>query len=342
MFLKHVLTAMEYRHLATANVSPPLVLVLPAEDEVLGEDRAGLIARATPLSLAHAKYVFDRDFESADSLFEFCSELNTIGKVLSEVKRGDRLLFDSDWPRDSGEQLNRVIEARHPLPPGMDPAHPGYHVFNSCIGRMPQALDAREKALAIGGTPLISAQTSWDYFTWMLEYSSTEAARVHGHDSLHMAHAFGAGGERLEWLGNVPAETVLEIRRQGHAEEIRNMLSDGVSTLTKINPNNYARTAQRVSDNLDRAFRQHQEELRKASAARRKFYGIDVGASVAVGTIAVAAAITASPTLGAISGVLGLAGAPSLKDLKSKYRNLRQIEHERSTTPTGLLFKHLN
>jgi hypothetical protein len=46
-------------------------------------------------------------------------------------------------------------------------------------------------------------------------------------------------------------------------------------------------------------------------------------------------------TLGAVGGVLGVAGLPNLKDIKIKYTEFKAEENARNSAPTGMLLKHL-
>ena len=68
---------------------------------------------------------------------------------------------------------------------------------------------------------------------------------------------------------------------------------------------------------------------------------LDVGSFVATGAIAVTAALTSSPALGAASGLLGMVGLPNLKDLRSKFKELAASEDARKNSVTGLLFRHV-
>ena len=343
LFLKHTLTAMSYRDVALTNVDPPIALVLPNESDIDGEDKTRLIKRATPAICAHAGYLFGRQFESLDDLTDFCNDLATKDQVLRELQGDDRLVFDTDWGVGANVQLATAMEKREYILPDMDVNRAGHHVLGACLGRMPQALAAQEYAFHIGGTPYINAETSWRYYTWMLEYEGRrEILDPERAKSLHVVHALTAERDKnLSWLGNVPPETVIEIRKQGAAEEIRAMLGNGVADLIGVNPENYFRTADQVVENLDRAFRAHQKSLLEARQKKLKLYGFDLSSCIAVGGIAVAAALTGNPQLGALSGILGIAGLPNLKDIKTRFREIAEQDHVRRSSPTGMLFKHL-
>ncbi len=342
LVIKHVLTAMTYRDIALADVDPPIAMIVPNSDDADEEDRKSLILRATPAICAHAEYLFDRTFESVEELQEFCIHLKTVDSVMKELKRPDRLIFDTEWGKDPVEQLSRSLRENSHFP-GMNEANAGLHVFASNIGRMPQAFGAQQAANHFGGSPYINAETSWLHFTWLLEYQGAPS-----HDDLNIRHSMhvvralvSEADNNLQWLGNVPPETVLEIRKRGLANELRELLGQGVSNLININRDNYFRTADQVVENLDAAFRKHQQELTEARQKKLKLYGIDVGACAATGAVAVAAALTGNVTLGAISGVLGVAGLPNLRDIKTKFQQISAEDKARRESPTGLLFRHL-
>ena len=342
LVIKHVLTAMTYRDIALADVDPPIAMIVPNSDDADEEDRKSLILRATPAICAHAKYLFGRTFESVEELQEFCIHLKTVDSVMKELKRPDRLIFDTEWGKDPVEQLSRSLRENSHFP-GMNEANAGLHVFASNIGRMPQAFGAQQAANHFGGSPYINAETSWLHFTWLLEYQGAPS-----HDDLNIRHSMhvvralvSEADNNLQWLGNVPPETVLEIRKRGLANELRELLGQGVSNLININRDNYFRTADQVVENLDAAFRKHQQELTEARQKKLKLYGIDVGACAATGAVAVAAALTGNVTLGAISGVLGVAGLPNLRDIKTKFQQSSAEDKARRESPTGLLFRHV-
>lgn len=343
LLVKHVLTAMTYREVATANVTPPIALILPNPEDFDRDTRKHLISRAEPAMLKHGTHLFGRTFESLDELDEFCGTLKTIEQVAAELKGGDRLLFDSEWGSDPIAQLSRAMSERQPSIPGLDAAVAGNHILGSYYGRMPQALGAQENATHFGGTPLINAETSWRYYTWLLEYESVDSKVEIGQATgTHIARALVSElNQNLAWLGNVPPSTVIEIRKSGLADELRQILRVGVEDLVLSNPQNYFRTADQVVGNLDQAFREHQRLLLDSRQKKLKLYGFDVGSFVATGAIAVTAALTSNPALGALSGLLGISGLPNLKDLKSRFKTQAEEEQARRHSPTGLLFKHV-
>jgi len=342
LLIKHVLTAMTYRDIATADVSPPIVLIVPTQDDIQGRGRKELVARATPAMVRHGNRLFGSSFQELDEVIEFCSGLRSVEEVVSRLKSPERLLFDTEWGGDAAHQLRKAM-AENPAVPGMARDVAGHHVISACLGRMPQAMAAEEAAFQFGGSPLIAAPTSWNYYTWLLEYQGTTVQNQAGNlQARHVARALTAeAGVNLEWLGNVPPETVLEIRKNGHAEELRALLSNGLSDLLTINPENYFRTADQVIENLDAAFRKHQRQLSEAKLRKLKLYGIDVPTCLAVGGIGIAGAITGNVPLQGISAALSVVGLATVKDIKTKYVEIAAADKIRRASPTGILFRHI-
>jgi hypothetical protein len=345
MLIKHMLTAMTYREIATVELDPPVALVLPNHDDIHIEERKTLVKRAMPSALKHAEYLFHRQFESVDHLKEFCKKLQTIDQVIAELKGSDRLVFDTDWGFTAREQLHRAVDEETTMIPGMDKGIVGNHVLQSCLGRMSQAFGAQQNAIHFGGTPLINAETSWKYYTWLLDYEG-QPAGVQGEEraqSMHVVHALAHERDKnLSWLGNVPVQAVLELRRNGLMDEVRSLLGTGVSELIKADPNSYFRTADQVVSNLDRAFEKHQADLLEARNKKLKLFGLDVPACLAVGAVGIAAAtITNNPVWGVAAAMVSQIGLPNLKDIKTKYTQIAAEQKVRAASPTGLLFQHV-
>ncbi|RWA45705.1 hypothetical protein AU476_01355 [Cupriavidus sp. UYMSc13B] len=216
VLVKHMLTAMTYREIATAELDPPVALVLPNRDDIHIDDRQIIVTRATPSALKHAEYLFHRQFESVEHLQEFCGKLQTIDQVIAELKGQDRLVFDTDWGHTAREQLDHAVAEQTALLPGLDKGIVGYHVLQSCVGRMAQAMGAQQNAIYFGGTPLINATASWKYYTWLLDYQGAQV-KAPGEEqarSMHVVHALAHERENnLSWLGNVPVQAVLDIRK---------------------------------------------------------------------------------------------------------------------------------
>ena len=341
--IKHVFTAMSYREVALVDINVPIVVILPSSTDTNQDDKDSLVERAAPVIRKHAAYLFGREFESTEHFLEFCSHLQSADQVLHELKGGDRLLFDAEWGNRPEDQLAKVIAAGMPSMPGADVRHAGAHVATLCVGRMPQALGLQLNATERYGSPLVTAETSWRYYTWLLEYQSKTADHMPEREGMHIARALMT--ERttnLEWLGNVPVSTVIDIRRNGLADEVREILGAGVSDLVKINPHNYFRTADKVVDNLNKAFEEHSRKLKEAKAKKLKLFGLELPKCLVSGVIGIAGAYTGNMPLAVAGAAMSAVGGfPNLKDISTGWKDIAEQSQIYRSSPTGILFRHL-
>jgi hypothetical protein len=343
--VKHAVNALTYRDLALAEVDTPIVVVLPDLDVLDASEEDSIRAFSRNAALRHGSALFDIQFSSLDELTAFLEKLHKPEELLTRLKRPDRLVFDIEWAGTKKDQVARYLAENADMYDGhFAEGHAGRAILAHTIGRMSQAAAIELRSARLRGTPLIDAETSWRHLTWKMEYDARPSAETdHQAEAMHIVRALQAEGDlNLAWLGNVPPETIIELRRRAQMEEVRALLSRGIPKLIEANPANFFRTSDQVVENLDEAFRAHQRSLLEARDKKLKLYGIDVSACLALGGISVAAAITASPALGAIAGGLGIAGLPNLRDIKTKFRELQEKEQKIRTSPTGLLFKHLN
>ena len=199
------------------------------------------------------------------------------------------------------------------------------------------------KARRLGGSAVIDAPTSWQYFAWKLEYDA-ERANPDARDKsdLHVLRGLNtlAKGE-LQWLGKIPPEALIEVRKVGALPEIRAVLSKGVREISEARPSKFHRTTDQVFDNIEKALAEYKKQLQVLTNKKWKFAAIDIGTWLAVGTVEIAAAATGQPFWG-LSAVAAdqLLDAPKLKDIPASIQKLAKESRELHQSPVGLLFKY--
>jgi hypothetical protein len=192
----------------------------------------------------------------------------------------------------------------------------------------------------LGGVPIIDAPTSWKYFAWKLEYDAAHgenAASKH----LHVVKGLQAVAEHeMKWLGNIPVDALIEIRKQGALEEIRGILGNGIAELVASDRENFNRTSDRVFDNIHHAFDAHQANIKELAAKGWKFAGHDIGAWVVVGSLAAVAAATGTvgPALAALVADKALNPAKP-QEVVRKARELVKQRRDLNLSAVGLLFQ---
>lgn len=337
-FMKHAMNILQYKDLACADVKYPIVVILPDLDVLQEGERDFLHRLGKEDSLVHSGKLFGRDFESFEELMDFCKSLDSIERTVSEISDGSKVLFDTEWDGDIGSQIEKAMKSEHMRPFGK--IAPGVVLASQAIGRMAVSNEMLIKSRRLNGTPIIDAPTSWQYLIWKMEYDAERAESVLKSKDLHVVKGISdlSSGE-MRWIGNIPPEALIELRKIGAMDEIRDILGKGVNDLIEANPANFHRSRDQIFENINSAFAQYKKNIDELSNKKWKFAGKDIGSWLVVGSLEVAAAVTGTPVWGmATIAADQMFDVPKLKDIPKSIRELAKENEKVKKSPVGLLF----
>lgn len=339
--VKHALNLLQYRSLACADVNPPIVVVLPDVSALEEEEKQFFYRLGQDDALIHGARVFGRRFATFDELFEFCQRLDTIERATAAISEPKRVLFDTEWEGSLAEQLERATKTEA-YSSVVGTRSPGVILASQALGRMSTSNELLIKARRLRGTPVIDAPTSWQYLVWKLEYDADQSGHSIGLRDLHTVRGMQTlAANEMRWLGRVPAEALIEVRKVGALGEVRAILGKGVEELATANPSNFHRTSDLVFDNIHAAFAEHQKNVDMLAAKKWKFAGSDIGSWIVVGSLAATAAATGTPAWGlAALAADQLLKAPKLREIPASIKALAKETQELKRSPVGLLFKY--
>jgi hypothetical protein len=344
MMTKHALNALQYKDLALADVEPPIVVIAP--DISLLEDsyRPLLQVAGEADLLAHSAKLFSRKFANLSELTQFLDGIPNTSELVAQIADPSRLLFDSEWSGAIDKQVQRFIselDERMDVPLTKEPI--GKMVQSTLLGRMMQANDVLFKASRFHGNPLIDAPTSWQYLLWKYEYDDNrQISRDDIRDVLITKAISVEGSPNLGLLSGLPPEALIDLRRAGAMSELRDVIRKGIEDVDSASQASFAEVGEAVVTNLSNAFEAHRKELGDLSSARKKFFGLDVGRWVTVGSLSIGAASTGNLALAVLAASLGMVGAPSLEELLKRWREIQARKERLGRSPTGILFRHLD
>ena len=336
--LKAGLYVMSYKELALVELPRPIVAILP-DRHILEEPYKEFIDHyAYRDTLYHANKTFGDNFQNIDEFKDFINQFSDANSVASAVKDPTGLLFDTDWDEDLPGQIERYMNNSIG---GNFLENVGEAIFIHFYSRFSQANDAYQRSKELRGTPIIKAETSWYWFNRMLQYNSKWHDKSQN-EKLHVAKALETNlSNKISWIANVPTDALIEIRKVGALDEIRDILGKGISDLIEIEPNNFFQTSETVINNLQFAFQEHENRIKDLKSKKWKFAGKDIGSFVGVGGIEVATAITGLPLYGGLALAASMSGyVPTFKDLKEKLDSIRSEQNEHKSSGIGILLKH--
>jgi len=337
-FVKHAMNILQYKELACANVDIPIVVVLPDFSAIEEDEEAFFRQLGMDDSIIHASKIFGHSFSSFEEMIDFSNSLDTIDKTIKNIKDPQRVLFDTEWKGDLKSQIKRALSSDFMKPFG--DISPGFMLATQTLGRMSVSNELLIKSRRLNGTPILDAPTSWKFLKWKMEYDAERAEKIFNSKDLHVVQALtDLSNTDMHWLGNIPPEALIEIRKDGALDEIRNILGNGINELIEMKPEDFQNSKKQVFENMNEAFKKHKENISQLRAKKWKFVGKDIGTWIVVGSLEVAAAITGTPVWGMATIVADqVLDVPKLKDIPKSIKDLAAENSKIKKSPVGLLF----
>lgn len=338
-FIKHGLNILKYKDLACIDLTYPIVAILPDMQNLEDNGRDIIRALGQADTLIHAQEIFDFNFDNEEDLVEFFKSLDTIEKLEHHIRKKDRILFDTDW---NGSFKDDFSKYKDTLPQNiLESITPGEILHSQIFSRMAISNELLLKSKQLSGVPIIEAPTSWQYFNWKLEYDAIRAENHYSVDGLHVLKGLNdLSHTDMPWIGNIPPESLIELRKQDALSEIRDILGDSIHELIETNPANFNATRDQLHKNIDNSLSMHRKKLEELRQKKWKFAGHDIGSWVVMGGIEVAAALTGTESWGMGAIIAGqFLDPPKLKDIPKTYKDISAEDEAVKKSPVGLLFK---
>ncbi|WP_339071193.1 hypothetical protein WIN67_10565 [Pseudomonas idahonensis] len=334
--IRLALQVLQYKDLALAEVEKPIIAVLPDRHRLDKSYEHYVNICAEQDTLSYGNSIFGTNYSDIKEMLEYLRSFKDSQAVAALVKDPKKMLFSTEWDGDFSTHIERYIEEQGKR---LGFNAPGEAIFMNMLTRFSQANNSFQRSMSLGGTPVIRAETSWAWFNFML---GENAKSFDDGDlkNLHISRALQSTiKNEISWLGSVPIDALIQIRKTDALDEIRNILGSGLSEIIDSRPDNFFRTGDRVLENLQGAFREHEKKIAQLRAKKWKFAGLDIGSFIVVGGIEIAAAITGTPTCGVIATAANLTGLiPSAKDIKEKFQTIKNENTNINNTGVGILF----
>lgn len=336
--IRLALQVLSYKELAIAEVNKPIIAILPDRQALEENYNEFLTNIAINDSIRHTETLFGEKINDSDELIDYFSHFKDTTDIINKLIDPNKLIFSTDWSGDLEEHINYYLQNEGPK---LGINNPGHAVYMHMISRFSQANDSFQRSSGLRGTPIIKAETSWIWYKQMLEYNAGNSSKNSLND-LHIARALDSTAKNeFPWIGDIPTDSLIELRKVGALDEIRTILKKDIHKLIEVNHENFHRTGDQVFTNLNTAFKDHEKKIKELVSKKWTFAGKDIGSFLVVGGIELTAAITGLPTYGAVAATANMSGViPTVKNLKEKYQSLALEESQFKTTAVGILLKN--
>ena len=335
--LKHAMNILQYKDLALADTKIPIVLITADETYFDDKEFSFLRKKSEVDIIYHYNQLFEEQFYTLDEIKMYSQKLKKVSDITPILKNKEKLLFDSSWSDSLEIQWERQAAI---IPKISEVSTAGEDLYKMIYGRMMQANDAIVRSQRFGGTILMDAKTSWQYFEWKLKHDLSNFAVS---KELHVAANLPMIAEsKMQWLGNIPKETLIELRKQDALPEIRELFSRGISELIDCDERNFKMTGEKLFFNITEIFKEHHKKIEEFEKKKGQVGRTPLIKSLVYGTIGVAGTFL-PPEIACILG--GIGALPSLRDTVSDWKQVpiqydKLIDDEKilNRSSIGLLF----
>jgi len=340
-FLKYSIEQILAKDIYLSDVYPPIA-VLTADPE-LAEDRnfddLSNLAKIDSILLVNDLY--EKEFEVYDDILDFFGTFSSAQEAVKEISNPDLFYLIEEAPRDPSSQLEaNLTRNRHDweVDRFLKENKAGYLPF-TIMGRMMQINDVLHRSYNQNAHPLISAPVSFHWLSWKIESNQKLFYEQLGiQDNLDFNITNALLSQELRWLGNISQQNLIELRKKGQLEDIRELLRNEIDTLSQLDIDSLEKALNQVDQNLSVGIEKHQSQLDVLD----RQYKTDLAISGSSLLISISAAFQPALfplTPGMVKALGGVIGTTNIKDIvKSTVKYIRERK-KLLNAPVGLLWK---
>lgn len=213
----------------------------------------------------------------------------------------------------------------------------GEIVVNGIEERIEPQFHLRDNAEWLNANPLMWHDAQWHYFKLCAEMSEKRLKEqaIISAETVATIKALNTPG--LQWLGNIPIQGLVELRKRNENEVFRRKMREYIGTLHESALTDIDRVAAEVSRGIASLIVEHQNELRRIEDKYRPQYTTTAGASWV--TLAAQFLPWLFPSIPDIPAAIGKVAAPlALAGAYAKAKIQESMEKKRALqTLTGVL-----
>lgn len=267
LFWEQVFILLHLKPLIDAELTYPAIVVFPSweksleeQDPQTREGQLGLITAVLSHSLGHS-------FQNYRELLDFSHQHST--EFLQQVDK-HRLLIGPGG--DIGESLNVAIQRykddirtwRSAEYQNMTEKAPDSLVtlfaLSERIGPLYHLFENAEELFA---NPMFSLPVHWHYYSLCTQFFQQRLEKLSLLDARSLAEIQALQAQQLRWLGDIPIEAIVELRKHGENEQFRKHLQQYTERLHEAALQDLNQVAAEVSRGIASLLIEHQNEIRR-------------------------------------------------------------------------------
>lgn len=341
--LKYAISLLQFKEIYLADVFPPIaVLVTDPELTKPGSIPENIGPASTFDCIAITNKLYDTKFDTFDELNSFFSKFSNSKEAVKNIVRPEMFWLSEDAPLEPLSQLEShesVLSKGFSLDQLPAEFKDAKRILFYLVGRIYQANDVLYQSTLLDAHPIIQAPVSFHWLGVKADVNQEMIGnQLETNLNIDLLKTNSLLSKELDWLSNVPLETLIEFRQKGRLEEFRELINKDFEQLSNLSLQDISRVTNHVDYNLSVAFAQHQEKISELNTNLKQEMIVSVPSLlISVAAILQPIFITTFPAW--LIPVGGIIGATKLKDVVNAASKYYRERKTLGKTPVGILWE---
>jgi len=341
--LKYGISLVILKEIYLADVFPPIA-VLSGEGRTTEKSQhiEDLKSLSRLDSILFINELFNKSFDTFQQTQVFINKFKDINNIVKEIQKPELIYFDEYSIRDPFNQIDSFLEKA-----SKDLKFDKYNIANNSsiilyfaiFGRFMQINDLLRYSSKIDSNPMISAEVSFHWLQCKLSLNQQVIEKsIPDKFKCDLALTNSLLSKKLMWLGNVPIDSIITLRKQGLLNDLRKDLNSGISQLSSSGVRDNEKISSQVDYNISVLIERHQEKIKEIDRELR--YNL----KISVPTLLISIAATIQPLMPAflpqwIQYIGGVTGMSSISSMINSFVDYIQKRKNLSGSSVGILWQ---
>jgi len=249
----------------TADLERPFAIICPGSRDFDFTQEKEFLHNISKLFTVYCNELLDKTYQSLDEVFDAVKYISGSSAIKSSIKNHAILPAPFREPKSEHDRLAQCFERMRMLQHQsltIIPEHPNLKdllgsFFTEFAVMENQLFESVECDLA----PLFPRYT-WSLYKWRIEHANEQDSKILGWEERKMtAIATSIQHENLDWLGNIPLKSIIELRESGFLSDFRESFRLARKRMTLQEGADFSKIAKEVEKDIEKVISDNQSAI---------------------------------------------------------------------------------
>lgn len=243
----------------------PLAIICPGERDLNKQIELQIINRGKLLTIAFTNDLLGTSFTTWEELIENTKTIIGSEAIKKSLQNPDLLPAPFSEAKNISQRLSQCFERLKTIQSQAKSYVPDKPIMSDLLTIFLTEFSVMESqihgSLETDSVPLLPRYT-WDLYKWRISKGNMDSSKLLGWEEKYTtAVVTSFQHENLDWLSNIPLDSIVELRRMGFLEDFRQKIRSARKRLTLKEGVNFETISSEIQKVIDTAIAEHQESI---------------------------------------------------------------------------------